>query len=246
MDFEKVENFGNLEMAYVSNLSGGYISKNTHIFRELELTELTKIILEKSVYGTPIFKLGGNGSNILILSGVHGNELPSQIANIQLLNELVDKKIDNTLFFIPFAAPKATMENGRFFNSLDLNRAAHVTNSLSNVIVQKISEIGIDFVGDFHSTAFNSNPGCESIFSTESPTPESFLIANYIARDVGCKIISLDEAGEKYKGAVEDECNLKGIPAITGEVLSPFSRVGEGSVERSLLQMKSFLSYFGI
>ena len=233
-------------MAYISNLSGGYVSKNIHVFRELELTGLTKLILEKSVYGTPIFKLGDTGNKILILSGVHGNELPSQIANIQLLNELIDKKINGTLFFIPFAAPKSTMENRRFFNSLDLNRAAHVKNSLSNVIVEKIAEIGINFVGDFHSTAFNSNPGFESVFSTKSPMPESFLIANYIARDVDCGIISLDGAGEKYKGAVEDECNLRGIPAITGEVLSSFSIVGEGSVERSLIQMKSFLSYFGI
>lgn len=246
MDFEKVENFDNLEMAYISNLSGGYVSKNIHVFQELELTGLTKLILEKSVYGTPIFKLGRRGSKILILSGVHGNELPSQIANVQLLNELINENIKNTLFFIPFAAPKATMENKRHFNSLDLNRAAHIKNSLSNLIVQGIEEIGMDFVGDFHSTAFNSNPGFESIFSTKSPTPESFLIANYIARDIDCRIISLDGAGGKYKGAVEDECNLRGIPAITGEVLSPFSSVGGGSVERSLIQMKSFLSYFGI
>ena len=246
MDFEKVEYYDNLEMGYISNLSGGYISKNTHIFNEIELNYLNKFILEKSVYGTPIFKLGDGGNKILILSGIHGNELPPQIANIRLLNELLNKKINNTLFFIPFAAPKASMENRRFFNALDLNRAAHVKNSLSNVIIQKISELGINFVGDFHSTAFNSNPGLESIFSTKSPTPESFLIASYISKDINCKIISLDSAGESYKGAVEDVCNIKRIPAITGEVLSPFSTVGEGSVERSLLQMKSFLSYFGI
>ncbi|WP_405304398.1 succinylglutamate desuccinylase/aspartoacylase family protein [Methanobrevibacter sp.] len=246
MDFEKVEHYDNLEMSYISNLSGGYISKNTHVLNEIDLNKLNRFILEKSVYGTPIFKLGSGGNKILILSGVHGNELPPQIANIKLLNELVAKKINNTLFFIPFAAPKATMDNRRFFNTLDLNRAAHVNNSLSNVIVQKIEELGIHFVGDFHSTAFNSNPGVESIFSTKSPTPESFLIASYISKDVGCEIISLDSAGESYKGAVEDVCNLNGIPAITGEVLSPFSTVGDGSVERSLLQMKSFLSYFGI
>ena len=245
MYFEKVEDFNNLEVGYISNLSGGYISKNTHIFDNIELNKLNRFILEKSVYGTPIFKLGEGGNKLLILSGVHGNELPPQIANIKLLNELVAEKINNTLFFIPFAAPKATMDNRRFFNTLDLNRSAHVNNSLSNVIVQKIEELGINFVGDFHSTAFNSNPGVESIFSTKSPTPESFLIASYVSKDVGCEIISLDSAGESYKGAVEDVCNIKGIPAITGEVLSPFSIVGDGSVERALLQMKSFLSYFG-
>lgn len=246
MDFVEVGCADNLEMSYISNLSGGYISKNEQIFSQIELNDLNRFILEKSVHGTPIFKLGSGKNKIMILSGVHGNELPSQIANIQLLNELINKEIKNTLFFIPFAAPKATMMNSRFFNSRDLNRAAHINDSLSSVIVQRIIDLGINFVGDFHSTAFNSNPGVEAVFSTKSPTPESFLIANYIARDVDCKLISIDYAGEKYNGAVEDVCNLKGIPAITGEVLSPFSSVGEGSVERSLLQMKSFLSYFGI
>ena len=246
MDFEKVECSDNLEMAYVSNHSGGYISRNTHVFHQIELNDLNKFILEKSVFGTPIFKLGHGENKLLILSGIHGNELPSQIANIRLLNELVDKKVSSTVFFIPFAAPKATMENKRLFNNLDLNRASHVKNSLSNLIIQKIEELGINFVGDFHSTAYNSNPGFESVFSTKSPSAESFLIANYIARDIDCRIIALDSAGESYMGAVEDVCNLRGIPAITGEVLSPFASVGEGSVERSYLQMKSFLSYFGI
>ena len=246
MDFEKLAHHDNLEMAYISNLSGGFISKNKHIFNEIELNSLNKLILEKSVYGTPVFKLGNGGRRILILSGIHGNELPSQIANIRIMNELVDKEIDNTLFFIPFAAPKATMHNSRLFNELDLNRVAHIENSLSNVLVKKIVDLEIDFVGDFHSTAYNSNPGMESVFSTKSPTPESFLMANYIARDVKCELISFDSAGESYKGAIEDVCNIKGIPAVTGEVLSPFSSVACGSVERSLLQMKSFLSYFGI
>lgn len=246
MDFEKVGGFDNLEMAYISNLSGGFISKNHDIFREIELTDLNRLVLEKSVYGTPIFKMGSGGKRILISSGIHGNELPSQLANLKLMNEFADSDIQNTLFFIPFAAPKATMLNSRFFNALDLNRASHIKNSLSNVIVEKVKELKIDFVGDFHSTAYNSNPGCESVFSSKSPTPESYLIAEYVSRDVGCKLLATDFAGQPYKGAVEDVCNLLGIPAVTGEVLSPFSSVGVGSVRRSYIQMKSFLSYFGI
>ena len=102
------------------------------------------------------------------------------------------------------------------------------------------------FIGDFHSTAYNSNPGFESVFSSKSPTPESFLIANYISKDVGSEIISFDFAGSSYKGAVEDVSNLNNIPAVTCEVLCPFCNVATGSVERSFMQMKSFISYFGI
>ena len=59
------------------------------------------------------------------------------------------------------------------------------------------------------------------------------------------EVIKYDIAGSQYKGAVEDTCNLRGIPAITCEVLSPFASIGKGSFERSLKQMKSFLAYFG-
>ncbi len=245
MHFEKIEQFGNLEMSYVSDFSKGYVSKNKNLLNELTLTPLTQFILEKSVFGTPIFKLGDGGSKILVLSGIHGNELPPQIANVRLLNELVNWDLNNTIYFIPFASPKSSMYNERTFNSMDLNRSAHIKNSLSNLIVQCIIDLGIDFVGDFHSTAYNSNPGFESIFSSKSPTPESYLIANYVSRDVGSEMISFDFAGSSYKGAVEDVCNLNGIPAVTCEVLCPFANVSKGSFEKSLEQMKSFLDYFG-
>lgn len=246
MYFKKVEEFGNLEMCYISDFSGGYISRNRKLLEKLSLTPLTQFVLEKSVFGTPIFKLGSGRNKVLILSGIHGNELSPQIANVMLLNELIDKDLSHTLYFIPFASPKSTMNNERTFNSTDLNRSAHIKDSISNLIIQAVEELKIDSVGDFHSTSFNSNPGCESIFSTKSPSPESFLVANYISQDVGSKIIAYDYPSSTYLGAVEDVCNLKKIPAVTCEVLCPFANVASGSVEKSLAQMKSYLSYFGI
>ena len=232
-----------LEMEYICDFSGAYISRNNYVLENLKINGLTQFILEKSVYGTPIFKLGNGGRKILILSGIHGNELPPQIANVRLINELVDSELNNTLYFIPFAAPKASMYNQRLFNSMDLNRSSHIKNSISNLIIQKIIDLGIDFVGDFHSTSYNSNPGFESVFASKYPTSESVNMAKHISENVGSKIISFDIAGSTYKGAVEDVCNLKGIPAVTCEVLSPFASVGEGSVLKSLSQMKSFINY---
>ena len=245
MHFRKIEEFGNLEMSYISDLSRGFISRNTNLFKNLEMNRFTQFLLEKCVYGTPIFKLGNGGNRILILSGVHGNELPPQIANVKLLNSLLFEDLRNTLYIIPFASPKSTMNNERTFNGMDLNRSAHINDSLSNLIVREVENRGIDFVGDFHSTAFNANPGCEAIFTSKSPSAESYLMANYISRDVGSEIISFDYAGSSYKGAVEDVCNLNGIPAITCEVLCPFGNVGKGTAERSFAQMNSFVSYFG-
>lgn len=246
MHFRKIEEFGNLEMAYVSDISGGYISRNKRLLNNMELNRFTQFLLEKCVYGTPIFKLGNGGNRILVLSGIHGNELGPQLANVRLLNQFLDKKLNHTIYFIPFAAPKASMNNERTLNAMDLNRSAHIANSVSNLIVGAVDELGINFVGDFHSTAYNSNPGIESVFSSKSPTPESFLIATYISRDVGSDVIAYDYAGSSYKGAVEDVCNLNGIPAITCEVLSPFASVGEGAVDKSFAQMMSFLTYFGV
>lgn len=245
MLFKKIEEFGNLEMSYISDFSGGYVSRNKAILNNLELNKFTQFVLEKCVHGTPIFKFGNKGNKILILSGIHGNELPPQVANVRLLNEMVHRNLNNTLYFIPFASPKSSMNNQRTLDTMDLNRSAHIKDSLSNLIVRTVEELGISFVGDFHSTSFNSNPGIESIFSSKSPCPESYLIASYISQDVGCEVLSVDFAGSSYKGAVEDVCNLNGIPAITGEVVCPFANIGEGTVEKSYAQMVSFLEYFG-
>lgn len=245
MDFDILDDFENVGMSYVSFLSKGYIAKNRNIFEKIKLTPFSKFILNSCIYGTPIFKMGNSGKKLLILSGVHGNELPPQLANLKLLNQLIDVNLNNTIYFIPFASPKSTMKNERTFNDVDLNRAAHIHNSLSNMIIQCIEELKIDFVGDFHSTAYNSNPGFESVFSSKNPTPESTLIAQYISKTVGSDIISYGMAGSQYKGAVEDVCNLRGIPAVTCEVLSPFASVGKGSSEKSFEQMNSFLEYFG-
>lgn len=246
MEFKNVNQFDNLEMSYLCDFSGGYISRNKNLFSRIELTDLNKFILEKSVFGTPIFKMGDGGNKILIISGIHGNELPPQIANLKLMNDLINEDLSHTIYFIPVAAPKSSMNNERTFNSMDLNRSAHINDSLSNLILKAALSLGINFVGDFHSTAYNSNPGFESIFSSKSPSPESYLIANYISKDVGSEMISFDFAGSSYKGAVEDVCNLRGIPAVTCEVLCPFGNVSFGTVEKSFLQMSSFLDYFGI
>lgn len=235
-----------VEYSYISKNSGGYISKNKNIFKFIDLNDFNLFVLKKAIYGTPIFKVGSGKNKILILSGIHGNELSSQIANLKVLNEYKDKNVDCTLYFIPFASPFSTMNNIRDYLSLDLNRSTHIKNSLSNLILEAVVDLGVNFVGDFHTTAINSNPGFDSVFASKSPSFESFLISKYVANATECKSIIFPVAGSSYEGAVEDECNILGIPAITGEVLSPFGAVGDGSVLKSYRQMKCFLDYFGL
>lgn len=244
MDFNRIEN--NLSLAYISKASGGFISRNTNLFNKIKLNDLNLTILEKSVMGTPIFKFGDKGNSILILSGIHGDELPSQLASLNLINELVNADLKDTIYVIPFAAPFATMYNKRKFKNVDLNRSSHLPHSLSGKIIQAIKELNISFVGDFHSSALNSNPGYEAVFSRRFPAIESFIIASYISQYMGSQVIDMPKAGQFYKGAIEDECNLLGIPTVTCEVVSPFGEIEKGSSEKSLQQMKTFLAYFGI
>ena len=97
-----------------------------------------------------------------------------------------------------------------------------------------------------NSTALLSNPGCESVFSSKKPNIKSEEIARFITKITGSKLISYDNAGATYKGALEDELNIKGIPSVTCEVVSENATVSKGSIERSLLQMKAFLMLNGI
>ena len=247
MDFKKIELSENtLEMAYISRNSGGYIARNKQLFNNICLNEVNLSILNKSVFGTPIFKFGSEGNNILILSGIHGDELPPQIASLNLINELLNQNLNDTVYVIPFAAPFASMNNQRKFAWIDLNRVAHASDSLSGQIIQTIKDLNIRFVGDFHSAALGSNPGREAVFSSRFPCIESFLIASYISQYMGSEVIDIEKAGTIIRGSIEDECNLSLIPTVTCEVLSPFGKVESGSIQRSFLQMKSFLKYFGI
>jgi predicted deacylase len=102
------------------------------------------------------------------------------------------------------------------------------------------------FKCDFHSTAINSMPGKEGIFCTMKPSPESFQIGKYIADYTKSEVLFYDRAGNAYKGALEDECNMALIPAVTCEVLSANGIAEKTSHERSLKQMGCYLSYFDI
>ncbi|MGZ7043801.1 MAG: succinylglutamate desuccinylase, partial [Methanobacterium sp.] len=146
----------------------------------------------------------------------------------------------------PFAVPYATMENSRRFKGMDMNRTASKGGFISHNIIETIKNFKISAVGDFHSTKPGSNPGIESVFCSKNPSNQSYLIAKYITEATSSKMICHDEAGRLYNGALEDECNLNGIPAVTCEVVSRNGMVDKDSHKRSYLQMESYLKYFNM
>ena len=235
-----------LNVTHISQEFGGYISANQFVFDNIPNTNVSKRVLRESVKGTPLIKFGDGGPKVMIVSGIHGNELPPQIASLILLNELTSVQLNGTVYIIPFSAPEATMHNSRWLDSTDLNRVANIDGSLSNLIMKKIKELDIISVGDFHSTAPNSNPGKEGVFCTMMPSPESYHIGKYISDNTNCEILSYNHAGSAYQGAIEDECNMLNIPAVTCEVLCPNGLTTEEAYQKSLKQMKYFLSYFDI
>lgn len=236
----------NIELIRSSQFSGAYIAANRRLYSYIPNNAIFKKILKESIKGVPLIKIGDSGDKLMIVSGVHGNELPPQLASLYLINYLLSTEIKGTVYIIPFAAPNATMNNSRSFKGMDLNRSTLIEGSITNKIFEIIKDENIKAVGDFHSTGVNSTPGIESVFSSSNPTVESYNIGQFISRNVGSKLLNYPKAGDNYKGALEDECNLAGIPSVTCEVLSPFSYLKKGAHERSLLQMYSFLSYFNI
>ena len=243
-------NKNNLELEIISKESGGFISANRNIFNNINLSYNSKFILNQAIKGTPMIKIGDNGSQIMLVAGVHGNELAPQIAALNLIEELsnldLNGSLNGTVYIIPFASPRSTMDNSRYFDGIDLNRSSHLPHTITNLILKKAKKLEVSAIGDFHSSAPNSNPGKEGVFCTKVPCSKSYFIAEYISKKVGSEKILYPSAGIPFKGALEDEANLIQIPAVTCEVLSAIGYSNEKICKRSYLQMKAFLEYFGI
>lgn len=237
---------GTLDIRLISKQTGGDLRENNTVMNYLVENDLTSTILNSALDGTPLIHIGKGRPCIMLTAGIHGNEISPQIAAIMVTQKLDEEKFNGSVYIIPFAIPYATMKSTRRFKGFDMNRSASKEGYLSNEIINVAKDLKLDSLADFHATKPYSNPGIESIFCSKKPTPESFMIAEHINKATKSKIICHKNAGTLYKGALEDECNLSNIPAVTCEVVSHNDKVDKGSHERSYLQMLAYLSYFGI
>jgi uncharacterized protein len=234
------------DVTILSHRTGGIVNENENLMARVPYGDICNRLIKAARYGTPMLKLGNGYPKIMLTSGVHGNELPPQIAALWLAEGLSVKNINGTVYIIPFTIPNATMNNSRRFKGFDMNRSALKEGTVSNKILNMIDELDVMSLADFHSTKPRSNPGIESVFCSKNPCSESLTIANHITKETTSKVICHKNAGTLYSGAIEDECNLKGISAVTCEVVSENCEVKPGSPERSYLQMISYLKYFNI
>ena len=224
--------------------SGANVLKNKRIKANVPNSAIVKKIIKLAKSGTPVIKFkGGSGKVVFITAGVHGNEIPSQVAAMKLIQYLETHSIKGTVYVMPFMNPKGTAANVRDYKGIHLNKKANKKGTISYKTVQLIKKFKCNAYGDFHATRPGGKPGKDLVFGTYKPTKESATLAKYIAKNAKVKYKIYKKAGAEYPGALEDEVNLKGIPAVTCEVLSPHGKIKKGSVSKSLLMMKTLLKY---
>ena len=224
--------------------SGANVLKNKKIKSHVPKSAIVKKMIKLAKSGTPVIKFkGGNGKTVFITAGVHGNEIPAQVAAMKLIKYLESHYINGTVYVMPFMNPKGTAANVRDYKGFHLNKHANKKGSISYKTVKLIKKFKCDSYGDFHSTRPGGKPGKNSALGSYKPTKESAVIAKYISKNAKVKHVIYKKAGAEYPGAMEDEVNLKGIPAVTCEVLSPHGKIKKGAIKKSLLMMKTLLKY---
>lgn len=224
------------------------VTANIPLMNIIDHTELTDKIIDLCKQGTPVIKFGnGNGPTIIVNAGTHGEELASQAAAFKLLNLLANygDEINGTIYVIPILFPNATANNVRVYNGINPNSVANINGSISNHLVNFAVDVNANALGDFHCTRHSdSDVGITCAMCSLKPNYESYLIAKYITDKTGYYLDVYDEAAVDYPGAVEDHCNIRGIPSVTCEALTNHKNVEYGSVELSFNMMKAFLDYF--
>lgn len=229
--------------------SKGNINKNTKLIQNIPKTKLSRKIINICKKGTPLIQFGkGHGPKVLIVAGVHGNELSSQAATFKLINKLYNSKskIKGTIYIIPILSPKSTSLNKRYYNKMNLNSVANKKGTLSYKLVNYAKSKNVNVVGDFHCTRPGGDPGKNIAMGTYLPCESSAILAKYISKKTKNQYLIYDYAGTEYPGAVEDALNLKNITSVTCEVISPHGKIKRGSILKSYKMMKALLKYYNL
>ena len=81
---------------------------------------------------------------------------------------------------------------------------------------------------------------------SKGPAKKSADLTNYIAKYAKVNKRIYKYAGEVYPGAISDNVNKLGIPAVICEVVLPHNTVTSKSVTLSYNMMKYFLKYSSV
>lgn len=232
----------NYQITVIDNSTGGDISNNTPLMEKINKTPLITEILEAAKNGTPMIVMGnGSEPRVMIVAGVHGAELPPQIAVTNLINDLNGKKINGTLYIIPYAIPCDTAALQRMYNGTDPDREADIPETPLNIISNTSLNKNVTMLVDFHSSQPNDVPGKNCIIY-DPGNQNSLKLALFINNQTHSPLVKVGN----YSGVLSTVSNRNGVTSVVCEVLSPHSKVEPGSVELSYSYMRAFLEYAGV
>lgn len=221
----------------------GDVSKVALIKKNMPNNIWVKRAVAATKNGIPLLKIqGGPGKVVFMTAGVHGNELSSQVAAMKMINHLTKTPIKGTVYIIPFVNVKAISHRVRYTDN-DFNRIAAKSGTIPNKIVKMIVKFKCNAYGDFHTTQPGGAPGQNIVMGSKSPATKSAALSNYIYKN--CKVNKkiYNYAGEVYPGALADNVNRRGIPAVICEVVLPHNTVTSKSVSISYNMMKHLLKF---
>lgn len=228
-----------LKLDIIKEVAGGDITNNIEIMSYIPENSLNNKILDAAKTGAPLITVGdGSKPRVMITAGVHGNELPPQIAAIKLINYLQNMNLRGTIYIIPFIAPLASEANSKLFNNENLNLAADVPGTPTNLVFKIAQNLDITSLADCHGTS--TDPAKTSVIYY--PSIKSSKIAVHINKKSNSTLLALAQE----PGMLITLCNLHGIPSVICEVESPDGVASPPSIEISYNQMKAFLSYHQI
>lgn len=231
------------EVMQLSGDSAGDVLKNSQIASNVPDSLVSTQITEAAKNGVPIYKIGDGSAPVsVITAGVHGDQLVPCAAAMKLIDYLDGRKINGTVYVIPFVSPEAISNNTKLTDGVNLNTVADENGTLSNKIVNLAKNSNATAVGDFHETEPGKNPGVTTIMCSQVPTYESYQLANAMSMLSLDTTLTYTVAGVSYDGAIEDTCNLNGVPAVTPLVLvSSHGKVSDAAVTESYTQMLALL-----
>lgn len=224
----------------------GDVSKIRLIKNNMPNNAVVKKAVEVTKKGLPLLMFkGGPGKVVFMTAGVHGNELSSQVAAMKMIAHLSKTPIKGTIYIIPFVNVKAISKKVRYTDK-DFNRIASQSGTIPNKIVKLVVKYKCDAYGDFHTTKPGGVPGKNIVMGSKGPATKSADLTNYIAKNAKVNKKIYKYAGEVYPGAISDNVNKYGIPAVICEVVLPHNTVTTKSVTLSYNMMKYFLKFSSV
>jgi uncharacterized protein len=242
-NFSSFTNISNSEVTpkleVINNKTGGNVANNTELMHYIPKTQLNDEVIATARKGTPMVTFGdGSQPRVMLVVGVHGNELPSQAAVMRLINDLQGKKINGTVYIVPFVAPGATSINSKYLDGVNPSAVANVPGSPTNVVFNFAKNHKVSSVAEFHATRPGSkNPGKTCVIYYPSSSSEK--MAGYISDHANSPLMDL----KSYSGYLIKIFNTNGTTSVICEVASPNGKVAPGSVDVSYKQMIAFLKY---